>query len=129
MRNLVVFAWNEWSPSRGIAGLLPWDTHARRFRGPDLAPSDLFDGDKTEYPHIREWVLWGLQNMPDAQGLMWIPKQDNELIAVMHVGDRMSVPIIDLKRFRHIDHYERLIVELLAEMTQPSRRHFRMRWP
>jgi hypothetical protein len=47
---------------------------------------------------------------------MWMSKPDNQSIALMLFGDRMSAPIVDLKRSHHIEHYEHLIVELLAEM-------------
>ncbi|WP_086961335.1 RES family NAD+ phosphorylase [Caballeronia sp. INSB1] len=100
----------------GLADLKLANLTATGLRGPGLAPSDLFDGDKTDYPRTREWALWVWQNMPDAQGLMWMSKQDNQSLAVMLFGDRVSAPIVDLKRTRHIEHYEHLIVELLAEM-------------
>jgi|GEM_PF-2847643 len=47
---------------------------------------------------------------------MWMSKPDNQSIALMLFGDRMSAPIVDLKRSHHIEHDEHLIVELLAEM-------------
>ncbi|MCX4177698.1 MULTISPECIES: hypothetical protein [Paraburkholderia] len=37
-----------------------------------MAPSDLFDGDKTDCPRTRDWALWIWANFPGAQGLMWM---------------------------------------------------------
>jgi hypothetical protein len=89
---------------------------ATGLRAGGLAPSDLFDGDKTDYPRTREWALWIWANMAQAQGLIWMSKQDNQSKAVMLFGDRMSAPIVDLKQSKHIIVYEDLIVDLLAEM-------------
>ncbi|MFT0171491.1 RES family NAD+ phosphorylase [Paraburkholderia mimosarum] len=100
----------------GLPALVLANLTATGLRGPGLAPSDLFDGDKTDYPRTREWALWIWANVPSAQGLMWMSKQDNQSKAVMLFGDRVSTPIADMKKSHHVIHYEDLIIELLAEM-------------
>lgn len=42
-----------------------------------LKHSELFDGNKQDYPRTREWAAWFWAHYPDAQGLIWISKQDN----------------------------------------------------
>ena len=100
----------------GLPNLQLANLTATGLRGPGLSPSDLFDGDKADYPRTREWALWIWQNVPAAQGLIWMSKQDNESQAVMLFGDRVREPIVDLHQSLHIREYENLIVELLAEM-------------
>lgn len=100
----------------GLPGLTLANLTATGLRGPGLSPSDLFDGDKADYLRTREWALWIWANVPAAQGLMWMSKQDNQSKALMLFGDRVSSPIVDLKQSLHISHFENLIIELLAEM-------------
>jgi hypothetical protein len=57
-----------------------------------------------------------LAQCPDAQGLIWISKQDSQSKAVILFGDRMSKPVADLDHTSHIRDHEDLIIELLAEM-------------
>ncbi|MGF6440705.1 RES family NAD+ phosphorylase [Paraburkholderia youngii] len=81
-----------------------------------MLESALFDGEKSDYVRTRKWALWIWQTMPEAQGLLWMSKQDSESRAVMLFGDRVTVPIIDLDKSEHVINYEDVIVELLAEM-------------
>lgn len=85
-------------------------------RAAGLKHSDLFDDDKLDYPRTREWAAWFWAQYPDAQGLVWVSKQDNQSKAVMLFGDRMSEPIADLDSSSHIRDHEDLIIELLVEM-------------
>lgn len=85
-------------------------------RAAGLKHSDLFDDDKLDYPRTRERAAWFWAQYPDAQGLVWVSKQDNQSKAVMLFGDRMSEPIADLDSSSHIRDHEDLIIELLVEM-------------
>ncbi|MEN8502070.1 MULTISPECIES: RES family NAD+ phosphorylase [Paraburkholderia] len=84
-------------------------------RAAGLKRSDLFDGDAQDYPRTREWAAWLWAEYPDAQGLIWMSKQDDQSQAVMLFGDRMSEPMF-LDKKSHIADHEDLIIELLAEM-------------
>jgi hypothetical protein len=81
-----------------------------------LAPADLFAGDKSGYPRTREWAAWIWENLPEAQGLLWMSRRDNRSEAVMLFGDRITDRIVDEKKSRHIAEYEDLIVNMLEEM-------------
>jgi hypothetical protein len=85
-------------------------------RAAGLKHSDLFDDDKLNYARTREWAAWCWAQYPDAQGLIWISKQDNQSEAVMLFGDRMSESVADLDNTSHITDHEDLIIGLLAEM-------------
>ncbi|WP_321935385.1 RES family NAD+ phosphorylase [Paraburkholderia sp. J8-2] len=100
----------------GLPALKLANLTATGLRGPGILPSELFEGNKSDYPRTRKWALWIWENMPAAQGLLWMSKQDTQSLAVMLFGDRISAPIVDRKQSRHVIHYEDLIVELLAEM-------------
>jgi hypothetical protein len=85
-------------------------------RAAGMKHSDLFDDDKLDYARTREWAAWCWAEYADAQGLIWISRQDNQSKAVMLFGDRMSEPVADLHNTSHIAGHEDLIIELLAEM-------------
>ncbi|PSL81286.1 hypothetical protein C7T35_28110 [Variovorax sp. WS11] len=82
-----------------------------------LKPVDLLEGEKDDYPRTREWALWIWQNMPDAQGMRWMSKRDNQCEVIMLFGDRMSPSdVVDDGSSRPLQAHEDLVIELLDEM-------------
>ncbi|MGK6310175.1 RES family NAD+ phosphorylase [Variovorax sp. DT-64] len=82
-----------------------------------LVPSDLFDGEKDDYPRTRAWALWIWQNMPRAQGLHWMSKRDNRCEVIVLFGDRIhSTEIWDDKSSQSLQAHEDLVIDLLAQM-------------
>lgn len=102
--------------SIGVQALRLVNFTSTGLRAAGLKHSDLFDDDKLDYPRTREWAAWCWAQYPDAQGLIWISKQDNQSKAVMLFGDRMREPVADVDSTSHIAGHEDLIIELLAEM-------------
>jgi hypothetical protein len=82
-----------------------------------LKPVDLFESEKGDYPRTRKWALWIWQNMPDAQGLRWMSKRDNQCEVIMLFGDRVNQSdVVDDGSSQPLQAHEGLVIELLDEM-------------
>lgn len=82
-----------------------------------LQPADLFAGDKPDYPRTRAWAVWIWQQLPQAQGLRWMSRRDNQCEAIMLFGDRVAEgDVIDDGATQSLQDHEALVVALLDEM-------------
>lgn len=82
-----------------------------------LQPFDLFAGDKPDYPRTRAWALWIWQNQPQAQGLRWMSRRDNQCEAIMLFGDRVAKgDVVDGGVCQPLQDHEALVIALLDEM-------------
>lgn len=55
-----------------------------------LARADVIDSDPVGYPITRQLCAWLYQNKPDAQGLCWISRQNDEGRAVLLFEPRLG---------------------------------------
>lgn len=82
-----------------------------------LAPAHLFEGDKDDYARTSEWAQWIWQDMPQAQGLRWMSKRDNQSEVIMLFGDRVDASdVVDDGSSHPMQVYESLVIELLDEL-------------
>lgn len=52
--------------------------------------NQLIDTEKDQYPHTRCWAEALYRQCPDAQGLLWVSRQDDTARAVVLFGDRVG---------------------------------------
>ena len=55
-----------------------------------LARSDVIDSDPVDYPITRQLTAWLYENKPDAQGICWISRQNDEGRAVVLFEPRLG---------------------------------------
>ena len=55
-----------------------------------LARCDVIDSDQVDYPITRQLSAWLYENKPDAQGICWISRQDDEGRAVVLFEPRLG---------------------------------------
>lgn len=55
-----------------------------------LTRSDVIDSDPEDHPITRKLSAWLYENQPDAQGICWVSRQDDEGIAVVLFESRLG---------------------------------------
>lgn len=90
---------------------------ATGLRAVGLEVADLFRSEAPDYPRTRQWALHIWQQMPTAQGLIWMSVRDNSCPVVMLFGDRVAAAQLrDAGHSRPIAHYEAEVFALLDEL-------------
>jgi hypothetical protein len=83
-----------------------------------ISPARLTASEAEHYPKTRQWALALHEQCPEADGLMWMSRQDNRAQALMLFGDRVKPA--DLRELRPpiglLDDpvYERILALALA---------------
>lgn len=87
---------NEATEPRRVGSLRPTaalrliDLTAVGLRRLGLARSDVIDSDPVGYPITRQLGAWLYENKPDAQGICWISRQNDEGRALMLFEPRLG---------------------------------------
>jgi hypothetical protein len=82
-----------------------------------LRPSDLFEGNKRDYPRTQRWAEWFRGQCATAHGLYWVSRRYNEAAVMVLYADR--VPSGTLKAVvapRHVRHYESTTLDLVERL-------------
>jgi len=85
--NLVSQRVSVLSPDRD---LLLVDLSAKALRKLGIARARLLESDAADYPHTRPWAAALHGQFPEADGLRWVSRQDDEAHALILFGDRVK---------------------------------------
>lgn len=58
-----------------------------------LTVPDLIGGNSDRYPHTRAWARWIYEQMPEAQGLYWMSRRDDENGCMVLFGTRIKTGV------------------------------------
>lgn len=90
---------------------------ATGLRAAGLEVAELFRTEAPDYPRTRQWAVYIWQNMPTAQGLIWMSVRDSSCPVVMLFGDRVAAAQLrDAGNSQPIAHYEAEVFALLDEL-------------
>lgn len=82
-----------------------------------LQVADLVEGGAEQYKRTRDWAIWIHTNMPEAQGLFWMSRRDNQGSCLMLFGDRLKAgDALSEVSCRPVVECEAAVVEAVAAM-------------
>jgi hypothetical protein len=74
---------------RPVRDLKLIDLSGKALRKLGIARNQLIDTETIHYPHTRPWAAALHAQCPEADGLQWVSRQDDEAKAVVLFGDRL----------------------------------------
>jgi hypothetical protein len=100
-----------------VADLRLADLHVQGLQAAGLAQWELFAGGDTDYARTRQWGLYIWQSLPQAQGLVWTSRRDDEAAVMMVFADRVGAG--DLRAVgppSPIRQHQRTVLEVLDRL-------------
>lgn len=84
---LTAYTYSVLAATRPMRLAILHDPHIKRLR---VSPAELGGCPPTDYPWTATWAQAIHDDEPDAEGLIWVPRNHNTARALMLFGDRIS---------------------------------------
>ena len=74
----------------------------------------VFGTNKPDYPRTRKWAMHIWRSVPNAKGLLWMSRRENECAVMMLFGDRIPAGTVSVNnRPKPIAEFENVALKIL----------------